>query len=255
MDGQVRGVQVRSRHGAVETLPARVTLGADGQHSVIGRALGLSRSAANPRRWAVGAYFEGVTGLDEVGEMHVRAGQYLGVAPAAGGRANACVVRAPAAGEAWGTPAALLGDALAADPVLGPRFRDARILTRPVVLGPLAVDTPIPGAPGVLLLGDAAGFVDPMTGDGLHLAIRSAELAAEVSLSCLGGAVAPAELHRVYARRMSARLGRKRRFDRALRRLVASPGAVRAAAATARVWPGAFRAVIRYAGDAAGGLA
>ena len=53
------------------------------------------------------------------------------------------------------------------------------------MLGPLAVDVPVAGMGGLLLAGDAAGFVDPMTSDGLRFAIRGAELAAEVARQCL----------------------------------------------------------------------
>src|SRR5207245_6010617 len=42
-------------------------------------------------------------------------------------------------------------------------------------------------APGVLLVGDAAGFYDPFTGEGLSYALRGAELAAEAVEAALGG--------------------------------------------------------------------
>ena len=50
------------------------------------------------------------------------------------------------------------------------------------VLGPLAVNARAAGCPGLLLAGDAAGFVDPMTGDGLRFALRGGELAAQAAL-------------------------------------------------------------------------
>ena len=59
--------------------------------------LGLARHPAQPRRWAIGAYFEGVGGLTTLGEMHVRRGAYIGVAPVPGGLANACLVLPEAA--------------------------------------------------------------------------------------------------------------------------------------------------------------
>ena len=66
----------------------------------------------------------------------------------------------------------------ARDPVLRGRFARARRVTRPQCLGPLAVESSACGVPGLLLAGDAAGFIDPMTGDGLRFALRGAELAA-----------------------------------------------------------------------------
>ena len=54
------------------------------------------------------------------------------------------------------------------------------------MLGPLAVETTGAGLPGLLLAGDAAGFIDPMTGDGLRIAMRGGELAAAAALEALG---------------------------------------------------------------------
>src|SRR5690606_17612191 len=87
---EVGGVRVRSRTGQILSLPAQVTIAADGRRSPIALALGLARHPRWPRRWAIGAYYDGVVGRGRVGEMHVRPGRYIGVAPSAGGLANVC---------------------------------------------------------------------------------------------------------------------------------------------------------------------
>ena len=74
-------------------------------------------------------------------------------------------------------PADALDRYLEADPELAARFADARAVAPPTMLGPMAVDTSAVGEPGLLLAGDAAGFIDPMTGDGLRFALVGAELA------------------------------------------------------------------------------
>lgn len=250
-DGTVRGVRARHHSGTTTCFAARITLGADGRRSRLGQSCGLTRTPAHPRRWAIGAYFEEVAGLSTLGEMHVRDGHYLGVAPTRDGRANACLVQPHTASHgAWRAPGTMLMSRLQGDPVLGPRFRRARMATPPIVLGPLAVDTPQPGCAGLLLVGDASGFIDPMTGDGIHLALRGAETAVAVAGDVLDGRLAISDAHRLFADRLRHRLGRKRTFNRSLRALVGSPSAVRASALGARVWPAAFHAVIRYAGDA-----
>lgn len=248
--GHVAGVVVQSRDGRRREERARVTIAADGRESRLARAMGLTRHPARPRRWAIGGYFDGVSALGAHGEMHVRSGRYIGVAPVPGGLANACLVMPSGAGQAgWGNPGAALEAALAADRQLAPRFADARLVAPPHVLGPMAVDARAPGCPGMLLAGDAAGFIDPITGDGLRLALEGAALAAAVTLEVIAGRCPASEAATELAARRRKAFAAKWRFNRSIRVAVALPGAVSAAALAARVVPQAFEAVIRYAGD------
>jgi flavin-dependent dehydrogenase len=116
------------------------------------------------------------------------------------------------------------------------------------VLGPMALDVAVPGTAGLLLAGDAAGFIDPMTGDGIRLALAGAEITADVADAVLRGALAADAAPAVLARRRRAAFAGKWRFNRAVRGLVGSH-AVRGAAVAARVWPRLFEAMVCYAGD------
>jgi menaquinone-9 beta-reductase len=250
MDGDtVRGLSVSSPQQRERRITAPVVIAADGSASRVARALGLSAHAPRPRRWAVGAYFSDVAHESGgcFGEMHIRRGRYIGVAPLPGGFTNACVVTADR--RVLRDPPSLLLDALKREPILAARFASARLLSRPVCLGPLAVMSRAAGAPGMLIAGDAAGFVDPMTGDGLRFAFRGGELAAGVALWALehGRAGMEQRLAMLRQREFAA----KWRFDRALRMLVASPAAVRLAGAGARVAPAVLARIVRYAGDVA----
>ena len=241
----VEGVFVKGRDGRAVPLRARLVIAADGRSSRVARALGLSSVPSHPRRWAVGAYFSDVAGMTSCGEMHIRCGRYLGVAPMPDGTTNACIVTADRA--ALADPAALLAAAFRTDPILRDRFAGARALTRPVSLGPLAVDCRVAGAPGLLLAGDACGFVDPMTGDGLRFAFRGGELAAEAALDVLGRGTRDAHLR--LARARAREFSRKWQFNRTLRALVGSTTAVRAAGWGATLVPRLLHEVIAYAGD------
>lgn len=248
--GHVAGVVLQSRAGLRRELRAPLVIAADGRESRLARALGLTSHPVRPRRWAIGGYFEGVTGLGRRGEMHVRPGHYIGVAPVPGGLANACLVRPHQRGRSgWRDPAAALGAAIAADRSLAPRFVHARLIDGPHVLGPMAVEAHAAGVPGMLLAGDAAGFIDPITGDGLRLALEGAAMAASVTLDVLAGRCDPGQAPFELAARRRAVFAAKWRFNRAVRLAVASSRAVSAAALAARVWPRAFERVIRYAGD------
>ncbi len=243
---RVTGVSIRAGKGTTRR-PARVVIAADGRRSTLALALGLAQHPRRPRRWAIGAYFEGVTGFLDIGEMHVRRRHYIGVAPIPGGLANACLVVPEARARAIGSASAeALEQALRDDEQLGPRFHGARRATPVTMMGPLAVDVESAGVEGMLIAGDAAGFIDPMTGDGLRLAMRGGELAAEAALESLEGRVGA---HLRLAQRRRQELGAKLRVNRLIRSLVAEPIGVSAAAAATRVWPGLLTRVIGYAGD------
>ena len=244
------GVTVAGRAGD-RRLPARLVIGADGRGSVVARQFGLARAPAAPRRWAIGAYADGVDGVAAAfGEMHVRAGSYLGVAPVAGGLTNVCLVVPYARAQRdVRTPWASIAAAVAGDALLAARFARATPVTAPVVLGPMAVDVAAPGHAGVLLAGDAAGFIDPMTGDGMRLAVHGGQLAAEVAGEVLSGRLDPAAAVATLAQRRHAAFAAKWRFNRSLRAVVGLDPALRAATWAARAWPVPFEAIVRYAAD------
>jgi menaquinone-9 beta-reductase len=258
---RVRGVVIAGRDGRDIRVPAPLVIAADGRRSRLALPLGLARHPRRPRRWAIGAYFENVAGLTSFGEMHVRRGRYLGIAPVPGPSVNVCLVapgpstrrgagssmRTGAAATGLDDPARLLLQAIDGDPELRERFAGARMTSAPVVLGPLAIDASASGAPGILLAGDAAGFIDPMTGDGLRFAVRGGELAAQVALAALAGQLAHPHVRLAGLRRRE--FAAKWRFNRTLRRLVGRGTTVELAGLVASAAPWLLRRTIAFAGD------
>jgi flavin-dependent dehydrogenase len=243
----VEGVRVGA-NGSTRELRARVVIAADGRRSALAFGLHLSRHPDRPKRWAIGAYFEGGDTSPPLGEMHIRRGRYIGVAPVAGGLTNVCLVKPwSGAGCDFQVPHDLYRRELAADPVLRDRFAGREPIDPPAMLGPLAVDVRRHTYDGLILAGDAAGFIDPMTGDGLRFAVRGGELAAAAALDALQHGWAG--VHRRLAEARQREFAPKWRFNRALRALIASPPAVRAATTAARFTPGVVRALIARAGD------
>jgi flavin-dependent dehydrogenase len=243
-DGRVAGVLVKTPRGE-RRLEAPLTIAADGRRSRLMFSLGLARHPSWPRRWAIGGYYSGVAGLTTFGEMHIRPRSYMGVAPLPDGVANACLVIESPRGLT--DPSRTLDDAVRRDPATADRFSRARRCGPATVIGPLAVDTTASGVPGLLAAGDAAGFIDPMTGDGLRFALAGAVLAARAAAEHLDGRLT--EPHRALAAWRRQLFAGKWRFDRGVRRLVSLPPAVRAAAAGARIAPRAIRLAVSYAGD------
>jgi flavin-dependent dehydrogenase len=241
------GIIVSRRGGGEVPLKAPIIIAADGRRSTLAFALDLSSHPLHPRRWAVGAYFDGVSDCCSMGEMHIRSGAYVGVAPLAGGRTNICAVGAPATLAPLSEPLRALRAAIDRIAELRDRTARATVIGAPVVLGPLAVEAHSAGIPGLLLAGDASGFVDPMTGDGLRFAVHGGMLAAEAALETL--ATGKPDAHVQLTSRMRAAFGTKRRFNRFLRRVVDSPAAVRLAAACASFAPAYVESRVALAGD------
>jgi flavin-dependent dehydrogenase len=75
------------------------------------------------------------------------------------------------------TPADRLDQWIAAHPDLSRRFRAAQRVSRVRVTGPFASRARRAWAPGALLVGDAADFFDPFTGEGIYAALRGGEIA------------------------------------------------------------------------------
>jgi len=113
----------------------------------------------------------------------------------------------------------------------------------------MAIDAPVAGVTGLLLAGDAAGFIDPMTGDGLRFALTGGMLVAAIATDVLAGRTPITDAAERLTQQRHAAFGMKWRFNRTLRSLVASPRAVTTATVAANLLPLAFESIIRYAGD------
>jgi menaquinone-9 beta-reductase len=249
--GMVGGV-VAEAGGEARTHRARVIVGADGRRSIVARSLGLLRDHPSLRRFAVRGYWEGMKGLGDVGEMHVGGGGYCGVAPLTATFANvAFVLDQREMGPAGGDLEAFYRDALARRwPRLAERLEGGRLACPPRAVGPLALQCRAVTAPGVLLVGDAAGFYDPFTGEGITLALRTAELAAAALDRALRQR-SPSALPRLvdYERSRHLATRDKFRFNRVLQFAVGWPDAANAVARRLARRPDLADRLVSIAGD------
>ncbi|HJQ11539.1 MAG TPA: FAD-dependent oxidoreductase [Gemmatimonadaceae bacterium] len=175
---RVEGVVARDSAGRQRKLRARYVIGADGLRSVIGRRLGLVKTSRIwPRRIALVAHYQNVQGVGDMGEMHVDYDGYFGVVDV-GSLMNVAVVVPLSRFNKIQDKTEFFEQWIATRPHLAERFRNAERITPVRATGPFATSSRRAWTPGAALVGDAADFFDPFTGEGIYAALRGGELLA-----------------------------------------------------------------------------
>ena len=179
---KVLGDRVEAESGA---LHARVVVGADGLRSVVARSAGVVRRPPLGARPALTFHVaDPAPTVPRDARMVVFDGGYVGLAPVPGGRVNVGIVLVS---RGWRTRLRADGAEAVARTVMRtipPASDDPVDWTAPAItdriegVAPVGARVRRRAGDGWLLVGDAAGFLDPFTGEGLHRALVSAELAA-----------------------------------------------------------------------------
>jgi geranylgeranyl reductase family protein len=176
--GRVTGV-ITAGQSKQTILRASLVVGADGLRSIVGRRLGLIRRSGWPRRIALVTHYSGVDNVPDFGEMHVDRDGYCGIAPVGNGLVNvAVVVPVSKAAEVAVDRTEFLEDWIATRPKLAAMFSHAERVGPVRATGPFATSARRAWTPGAALVGDAADFFDPFTGEGIYSALRGGELLA-----------------------------------------------------------------------------
>lgn len=181
-----RVVGVRGMVNGEETdICGQVVLGCDGFNSIVARKTGLYEHDASHWVVALRCYYENVTELTDQIELHfvdeVLPG-YFWVFPLENGQANVGIGMRHDHMKRRGVDLKMALDKVVNRPPFAHRFAHARRLEEPVGWNlPVGSKRRKSYGNGFLLLGDAAGLIDPFTGEGIGNALYSARVAVETA--------------------------------------------------------------------------
>ncbi|MGQ0641829.1 MAG: NAD(P)/FAD-dependent oxidoreductase [Gemmatimonadaceae bacterium] len=249
--GAVCGVASLGSDGQPRTRHARLVIGADGLRSIIARRARLARQLPWPRRLAFVAHYRAVAGVGSRGEMLVGRDGYMGLAAVgnAGERVNVSVVMDHAAFTRMASKgsADVIPTWIERHPEIAARFTSAQRLTPIQSTGPFAARVRRAWLPGLALVGDAADFFDPFTGEGIYSALLGGESLAHHGVRALREArTAPL---RDYDRWRRAEFAAKWRVEWLIAGAVARPWLLERAARAFAARPALAHLLVGVTGD------
>ncbi|GAA3112841.1 NAD(P)/FAD-dependent oxidoreductase [Streptosporangium carneum] len=229
---RVRALAARDGHVVVDdAVTARAVVAADGANSTVRRLVGVRSFPARHTAIAVRGYAD-VPVEDDVQLIAMQRDGWPAYAwsfPVGDGSANVGFGMLLPRLRATGLPGreVLHGRLAELLPHLPARDLRAHHL-------PLSPGRAEPGLGRVMLAGDAAGFVNPLTGEGIYYALLSGRLAGEAAVQAADDPLA------AYRRGLGRALGRHLRTTDVLARAAQRPGFVDAAIDTAARRPEVF---------------
>jgi flavin-dependent dehydrogenase len=163
------GVTVTVRRGGADEVRARYLIAADGLHSALRRRCGLEPAPAKRPRFGLRRHYQIAPWTDLV-EVHWAADAEAYVTPVAADQVGVAILGAKGGG---------FSERLAAFPAVRERLSGAATASEVRGAGPLRQDVRRRVAGRVLLAGDASGYQDALTGEGIGAALAQAEALAD----------------------------------------------------------------------------
>ncbi|MEK6406247.1 MAG: NAD(P)/FAD-dependent oxidoreductase [Acidobacteriota bacterium] len=191
-DGILRGVEALSLpEGASVRFEAPLIIDASGRNSrlMLGKRERIAGRRGS-RLYALKGHFKGVEGIDDQVELYFFPQGYGGMSVVEDGLVNLCfIVDQRALKSAGGDPSSIIEHTLMKNSLARERLQGAEIVGKWYSAGPLTFGRRRLERNGVIAIGDASGMIDPFTGTGIQMALRTGEMAADAVFEAIAGQV------------------------------------------------------------------
>ena len=238
VEGRV-GTRVTDVHGTLpdgftaqvgtDTVQARLVLGAYGRRGRLDRRLKRPFMNETTPYVAFKAHYAGPAAANVANtiELHSASGAYCGLSPVENDRVNACWIgHTEALTEAGGTPEAMLDATLRQNPVLDDRLDGlTRVSERFEAVSQIPLMPKTRFADDICMIGDAAGMIAPLCGDGMAMALRTADLVTPLASDFLDGHTSAHTFREQYTAQWTRTFGTRMRLGRWIHAAAFRPGA------------------------------
>jgi flavin-dependent dehydrogenase len=247
-DGRACGVEALSlSDGTPVSFFAPLIIDASGRNSrfMLSRS---ERRAGIPgsRLYGLKAHLANVTGLEEQVELYFFPQGYGGLSRVENGLVNLCfIANERTFRAAAGDPDRIVERTVMRNRLARERLERAEVSGKWYSVGPLSFGHRRHGRNGVLAIGDAGGMIDPFTGTGIQMALRTGELAAAAVINGLSNKSTAESVMAGYARSYAGEFGDRLKVAGWLRKVAFSPLLASSFASILALSPGLTRSLLR----------
>lgn len=204
-----------------QILSAKLVLGAFGKRSNIDQFLSRDFITKKSPWLAVKAHYSGNT-PDDVVALHNFNGGYCGVSKVENDIINICYLADYATFKKYKNIEEYQKNVLYKNKQLKSVFENCALLfDKPLTISQISFDKKQPVENHILMIGDSAGLIHPMCGNGMAMAIHSAKIASEMILDyCIGEIESREMLEKNYAKQWKKHFGKRLFMGRLLSQIL-----------------------------------
>ena len=236
--------QIGTSEGSVR---ARVCCASFGRHSNFDRKWKRGQNRGASDRYVGVKYHARLDKPDDVIELHCFHRGYCGISPVEEGKHCICYLTSEKKLRAAGNTITRLEERIRSEnPLLGKALREAVMLTgRPVTVSQIGFSPRNRVNDHVLMLGDAAGMIPPLCGNGMSMALHSSKLALDPISRYLQGSISRESMEREYRVRWQSQFADRMRAARMIQSMILQSPLANLLVRTLRPFPGAVDWLIR----------
>lgn len=221
-----------------ETFRADYVVGAYGKRSNIDMNQNRSFIKKKTPWLAVKAHYE-FDFKDDTVALHNFDGGYCGLSKTETGSVNACYLATSKSFGEFGNIEKFQKNVLSKNPYLKEFFANAKpLFKKPLTISQISFDKKLPVENHIFMIGDSAGLIHPLCGNGMAMAIHSAKIFSEFLLKALTkGAVNRSDLETQYTQLWNDTFSKRLKVGRMIQGVLLHPKATSVGFSVAKLFP------------------